>query len=171
MTVQVNICEARTHLSQLVDQAAAGEDIIIARNGRPVARLCPLPSGIFISLGPLTPLDDAALDVALGFVRPGKGLNNPQRCAAAVYRHVVRHGATRIPGLNSFPELEDATSPLDPEDSELDLLAHAWAMLSSGIEPDTGSMNAARSLASLQSLIEALVSSVKARRDGRTLPS
>jgi len=43
MTVQVNICEAQTHLSQLVDRAAAGEDIIIARNGRPVARLCPLP--------------------------------------------------------------------------------------------------------------------------------
>lgn len=43
MTVQVNIYEAKTHLSQLVDQAAAGEDIIIARNGRPVARLCPLP--------------------------------------------------------------------------------------------------------------------------------
>jgi prevent-host-death family protein len=42
MSVQVNIYEAKTHLSQLVDQAAAGEDIIIARNGRPVARLCPL---------------------------------------------------------------------------------------------------------------------------------
>jgi prevent-host-death family protein len=43
MTVQVNIYEAKTHLSQLVDQAAAGEEVIIARNGRPVARLCPLP--------------------------------------------------------------------------------------------------------------------------------
>lgn len=39
----MNIHEAKTHLSQLVDQAAAGEDVIIARNGRPVARLCPLP--------------------------------------------------------------------------------------------------------------------------------
>lgn len=42
VTVQVNIYEAKTHLSQLVDRAAAGEDIIIARNGRPVVRLCPL---------------------------------------------------------------------------------------------------------------------------------
>lgn len=42
MTVQVDIDEATTRLSQLVDQAAAGEDAIIARNGRPVARLCPL---------------------------------------------------------------------------------------------------------------------------------
>jgi prevent-host-death family protein len=42
MTVQVNIYEAKTHLSQLVDQAAAGEEVVIARNGRPVARLVPL---------------------------------------------------------------------------------------------------------------------------------
>jgi prevent-host-death family protein len=39
---QVNIYEAKTRLSQLVDKAAAGEEVIIARNGRPVARLVPL---------------------------------------------------------------------------------------------------------------------------------
>ena len=39
MAVQVNLYEAKTRLSQLVDQAVAGEDVIIARNGRPVARL------------------------------------------------------------------------------------------------------------------------------------
>jgi prevent-host-death family protein len=38
----VNIHAAKTHLSRLVDQAAAGEEIIIARAGRPVARLGPL---------------------------------------------------------------------------------------------------------------------------------
>lgn len=35
----VNIYEAKTRLSQLVEQAAAGEDVVIARAGRPVARL------------------------------------------------------------------------------------------------------------------------------------
>lgn len=35
----VNIYEAKTRLSRLVDQAAAGEEIIIARGGKPVARL------------------------------------------------------------------------------------------------------------------------------------
>lgn len=39
---QVNIYEAKTRLSQLVDKAAAGEEIVIARNGRPVARLVPM---------------------------------------------------------------------------------------------------------------------------------
>ncbi len=38
----VNIHAAKTHLSRLVDQAAAGEEIVIARAGKPVARLVPL---------------------------------------------------------------------------------------------------------------------------------
>jgi prevent-host-death family protein len=39
MSETVNIYEAKTRLSQLVDRAAKGEDVIIARSGRPVARL------------------------------------------------------------------------------------------------------------------------------------
>lgn len=38
MTV-VNMHEAKTHLSRLVERAAAGEEIVIGRAGRPVARL------------------------------------------------------------------------------------------------------------------------------------
>lgn len=38
----VNIHAAKTHLSQLVEEAAAGEEIVIAKSGRPVARLAPL---------------------------------------------------------------------------------------------------------------------------------
>lgn len=40
MTV-VNMHEAKTHLSRLVDRAASGEDIVIGRAGKPVARLVP----------------------------------------------------------------------------------------------------------------------------------
>jgi prevent-host-death family protein len=36
---QVGMHEAKTKLSQLVERAEAGEDIVIARNGKPVARL------------------------------------------------------------------------------------------------------------------------------------
>jgi prevent-host-death family protein len=39
---QVNIHEAKTHLSRLVERAAAGEEIIIAKSGKPRARLLPL---------------------------------------------------------------------------------------------------------------------------------
>jgi prevent-host-death family protein len=39
---QVGMHEAKTKLSQLVERAEAGEDIVIARNGKPVARLVPI---------------------------------------------------------------------------------------------------------------------------------
>ena len=39
---KVNIHQAKTHFSRLVERAAAGEEILIARNGRPVAKLAPL---------------------------------------------------------------------------------------------------------------------------------
>jgi prevent-host-death family protein len=47
MPEQVNIHEAKTHFSQLVERAAAGEEIVIAKAGQPRARLVPLerPSG------------------------------------------------------------------------------------------------------------------------------
>jgi prevent-host-death family protein len=35
----VNIYEAKTRLSQLVDEAASGEDVVVSRNGKPVARI------------------------------------------------------------------------------------------------------------------------------------
>lgn len=38
----INIHEAKTQLSRYVDQAAAGEEVIIARAGKPVARLVSL---------------------------------------------------------------------------------------------------------------------------------
>lgn len=41
-TTTLNIYEAKTQLSRIVDRAAAGEDIVISRNGTPVARLCQL---------------------------------------------------------------------------------------------------------------------------------
>jgi prevent-host-death family protein len=41
---KVNIHEAKTTLSRLVDRVAEGEEIVIARNGTPVALLSPLKS-------------------------------------------------------------------------------------------------------------------------------
>jgi prevent-host-death family protein len=37
-----NIHEAKTHLSNLIDRALAGEEVIIARAGNPVVRLSPI---------------------------------------------------------------------------------------------------------------------------------
>ncbi|HAI58565.1 MAG TPA: type II toxin-antitoxin system prevent-host-death family antitoxin [Xanthomonadaceae bacterium] len=38
----VNIREAKPHLSRLVEQVAAGQDILIAKAGKPMAKLVPL---------------------------------------------------------------------------------------------------------------------------------
>jgi prevent-host-death family protein len=40
----VGAYEAKTHLPQLLDRVASGEEIQITRNGRPVARLVPEPA-------------------------------------------------------------------------------------------------------------------------------
>jgi prevent-host-death family protein len=42
--VQVNIYEAKTHLSALVERAANGEEIVIAKAGAPMARLVAMPA-------------------------------------------------------------------------------------------------------------------------------
>jgi prevent-host-death family protein len=42
MAKPVNIHAAKTHFSRLVERAANGEEIIIAKAGKPVARLMPL---------------------------------------------------------------------------------------------------------------------------------
>lgn len=38
----INIHEAKTHLSRLLEQVAEGEEIVIAKAGKPIARLVPL---------------------------------------------------------------------------------------------------------------------------------
>ncbi len=48
---QVGIHEAKTHLSRLLRRVAAGEEVVIARAGRPVARLVPVREARLRELG------------------------------------------------------------------------------------------------------------------------
>jgi prevent-host-death family protein len=41
----LNIHDAKTHFSRLVDRAVAGETVVIAKAGKPVAKLVPLSAG------------------------------------------------------------------------------------------------------------------------------
>lgn len=38
----VNIHEAKTHLSRIVEEVAAGREVVIAKAGKPIARIVPL---------------------------------------------------------------------------------------------------------------------------------
>jgi prevent-host-death family protein len=49
---QVNLYEAKTHLSSLVDRAAKGEEIVIAKAGKPMAKL----SAVSVEEQPAEPL-------------------------------------------------------------------------------------------------------------------
>jgi prevent-host-death family protein len=44
MTKIFNLYEAKNQLSSLVDRAAAGEEIVIAKHGQPMAKLVPVPA-------------------------------------------------------------------------------------------------------------------------------
>jgi prevent-host-death family protein len=69
MTIQMNIAEAKAKLSELVARAEAGEEVIIARDGKPVVVLkpaqpsapAPRPIGFLSHLGTLEN-PEAALD-------------------------------------------------------------------------------------------------------------
>jgi len=51
MTRIVNIHEAKTHLSRLVRRVQSGEEIVIARGGKPVARLVGIETTTARALG------------------------------------------------------------------------------------------------------------------------
>jgi prevent-host-death family protein len=46
MTTTVNVHEAKTHLSRLLSRVAAGEEIVIAKSGKPCARLVPFGAAV-----------------------------------------------------------------------------------------------------------------------------
>jgi prevent-host-death family protein len=46
MSIQVNIYEAKTKFSKLINRAIAGEEIIIAKSGKPVAKLVPIETAL-----------------------------------------------------------------------------------------------------------------------------
>ena len=45
MSTIVNVHEAKTHLSRLLEDVAAGAEVVIAKAGKPVARLVPVEAG------------------------------------------------------------------------------------------------------------------------------
>ena len=73
----VNIHDAKTHLSRLLEDVANGEEVVIAKAGRPVARIVPFDRGVKRKLGALdgqikipddfdAPLPDRMLDAFEG---------------------------------------------------------------------------------------------------------
>jgi len=64
----VNIHEAKTHLSRLLAKVARGDEVIIARGGKPVARLVPIQKAR--RMEPLLGIDKGRLWIAEDFDEP-----------------------------------------------------------------------------------------------------
>ncbi len=60
MVIQMNVSEAKAKLSELLDAAAAGKEVVIARSGRVVARLVAIeePANRRLGFFPLEVSDD-----------------------------------------------------------------------------------------------------------------
>jgi prevent-host-death family protein len=82
MTDTINVADAKAHFSDLLDRAARGEEIVIARAGKPVARIVPLadppkrPFGLMKGRWPdvpdevlLAPMSEEDLRWAEGYYR------------------------------------------------------------------------------------------------------
>ena len=128
-----------------------------------VAWLAPLPGGGEMFASAVTPLDEAGLAVAMGFVRPGRPeLVNSLRCAEAIYRHGMQNGIAAIPGLNApLPGEEDEFAD---EPDELDALAVQWAEPGAARDPDD--VQFVRGQADLETVIAMLASAANTREHG-----
>jgi prevent-host-death family protein len=62
----VNVHEAKTHLSRLLDRVAAGDEVTIAKAGKPIARLVPIAAPDTRRLG----LDAGRVTIADDFDTP-----------------------------------------------------------------------------------------------------
>jgi prevent-host-death family protein len=68
MSIIVNIHEAKTQLSRLVEQAAKGREFVIAKAGKPMVRVIPIePVPVLRALGFLVGQGVVELDVKTGF--------------------------------------------------------------------------------------------------------
>ena len=177
---------SKLHLFRLLSRAGASEipaedlatgelltlldsDIPASAIGMSVAaRLCALSNGLHGLVGPRLPLDAAALAVTLPFTRPGRGVTNSYRCAAALNKHIVRNGGPRILGLNLMPaagndHARETGHGADGEESDFERVAREWAALDTGAEPSAASISAARRLTSLTHLLRAIELCIAAR--------
>ena len=129
------------------------------------ARVAIVEGDAVVAVGPITALDDAALEVARARMRPnGRGLTNPNRCAEAIYRHVVRFGGPAIDGFGR--SFEDDELPFSPEDGPLHALAFAWSEAAAGFTPTDADLRLIRELVSEANLLEILTCCAVAREAG-----
>ena len=111
VTDTVNVAEAKAHLSELIDRAARGEEIVIARAGKPVARIMSLanpskrPFGLMKDRWPdipdevlLAPMSEEDLRWAEGYYQNKDGLYSRPKSKKPSRRKAAKRRARRLLG-------------------------------------------------------------------------
>jgi hypothetical protein len=113
------------------------------------SRLAHDHTGLLYVAGVMTPLDEAALQVATGPACPARfSREKESRWVETVYTHVVRHGTARIPGLNAAEEV----TPLSEIPAELAEVVSAFHNLD-GAAPDEALVASTRRLMGRDSIL------------------
>ena len=120
----------------------------------------------------IVPLDADGLAVAMDFVRPGRGIPHGHRCAAAVYRHAMRHGGgPRIPGLNAVSDALDALEEVEDDGpSPFDVLAAGLVAGGEWRNPPQSVIAEVRALVSEDAILECLYKAVSTPATGSAEP-
>lgn len=154
------------------DLVLHGEELPPEAIGFPLAvRVAALDDRVSATVGMAVPLDEAGLAVAMDFVRPGRGIPHGHRCAAAVYKHMVRHGGPKIEGLNSFPDMLDDAPDEEDLPSPFDLLVAALVAADQWRDPPKAALDEARSLVSGDGILVCLFKAVSAPKVGSAEPA
>jgi prevent-host-death family protein len=131
MTIIVNVHEAKAHLSRLLEQAHGEQEIILARAGKPYARLMPLAKEpVRRTPGRLAAWPDASTTHSSNRCpprswMPGRGASAvasrharaalvvQQRQASFTHQHAVRAGGYRLEHRDPFDRMLAAQSELE----------------------------------------------------------
>jgi hypothetical protein len=129
-------------------------------------RVCPLEDGLFVTVGPVTPLDETMLGLARQSIRPGGRGLAAQRCAEVLYRHAARYGTPQVQGLNAgLADAPDDAFPFEPEDGPVHELA--FALADSRAQPTAAEVQRAREMARSHDIVDAIIGIAAARLLGR----
>jgi prevent-host-death family protein len=119
----VNMHEAKTHLSRLVERARAGEEIVIAKSGTPVAKLVPYVENLeprklggmegYSQFWIADDFDDPLpVDVLKGFY--GEDYESEEQWRDQMIRHRQRIEAQSFRGRNGAPPAPDSAPVSSP---------------------------------------------------------
>lgn len=119
-------------------------------------RLCRFDSGRYFLLNYPFLVTETLREIVENYIRPGKGISNPYRCACAVYKHAAREGIVDIPFREYTKEEQAGIDAAKLEAAAADLDAE-WSRAKNDPELFRELVDELRDVASAESVISYLL--------------